>query len=99
MMVSSGMLRHVALVRIDVSEEPGASFIRVTRKEPHGVTSQKTPFFNFDAFSRMPCNKRQSQGLLSCNRVRPSQLSLGLLMEELLSSLQILTKNCSLSRY
>jgi hypothetical protein len=49
----------VALVRTDVSEEPGASFIRVTRigelgttqaatsnrRTPHGVTSQKTPFF------------------------------------------------------
>jgi hypothetical protein len=34
----------VALVRTDVSEEPGASFIRVT-KEPHGVTTQKTQFF------------------------------------------------------
>jgi hypothetical protein len=59
------MLRCVALVRIDVSEELGASIIRVTRigelgttlavmmmevlsrflQEPHGVTSQKTPFF------------------------------------------------------
>jgi hypothetical protein len=65
------MLRRVALVRTDVSEEPGASFIRVTKigergtteaatsnrrtlrrntkylvyQEPHGVTSQKTPFF------------------------------------------------------
>jgi hypothetical protein len=29
--VSSGLLRRVALVRTDVSEEPGASFIRVTR--------------------------------------------------------------------
>jgi hypothetical protein len=29
--VSSGMLRRVALVRTDVSEEPSASFIRVTR--------------------------------------------------------------------
>jgi hypothetical protein len=30
-MPSSGMLRRVALVRIDVSEELSASFIRVTR--------------------------------------------------------------------
>jgi hypothetical protein len=30
-MVSSRMLRHVALVRTDVSEELSASFIRVTR--------------------------------------------------------------------
>jgi hypothetical protein len=30
-MVSSGMLRRVALVRIDVSEELSASFIRETR--------------------------------------------------------------------
>jgi hypothetical protein len=40
-MVSSGLLRRGALVRTDVSEEPGASFIRVT---PIFVT-QKTPFF------------------------------------------------------
>jgi hypothetical protein len=30
-MASSGMLRRVALVRTDVSDEPGASFIRETR--------------------------------------------------------------------
>jgi hypothetical protein len=30
-MVSSGMLSRVALVRTDASEEPSASFIRVTR--------------------------------------------------------------------
>jgi hypothetical protein len=30
-MASSGMLRRVALVRTDVSEEPSASIIRVTR--------------------------------------------------------------------
>jgi hypothetical protein len=29
-MVSSGVLRHLALVRTDVSEELSASFIRVT---------------------------------------------------------------------
>jgi hypothetical protein len=36
--VSSGMLRRVALVRSDVSEEPGASFIRVTRIGELGTT-------------------------------------------------------------
>jgi hypothetical protein len=75
--VSSGLLRRVALVRTDVSEEPGASFIRMTKigelgttqaaisnrrtlrrntflppkrrflQEPHGVTTQKTPFFKY----------------------------------------------------
>jgi hypothetical protein len=68
-MVSSGMIRHVALVGTDVSEELSVFFIKVTRigelgttlaltskrrtlrrntkflQEPHGVTSQKTPFF------------------------------------------------------
>jgi hypothetical protein len=37
-MVSSGLLRRVALVRPDVSEEPGASFIRVTRIGELGIT-------------------------------------------------------------
>jgi hypothetical protein len=37
-MVSSGMLRRVAVVRIDVSEELSASFIRVTRISELGTT-------------------------------------------------------------
>jgi hypothetical protein len=32
-MASSGMLRHVVLVRTDISEELSASFIRVTIDE------------------------------------------------------------------
>jgi hypothetical protein len=37
-MASSGMLRGVALVRTDVSEELGASIIRVTRIGELGTT-------------------------------------------------------------
>jgi hypothetical protein len=37
-MVSSGMLRRMALVRTDVSEELSASFIRVTRICELGTT-------------------------------------------------------------
>jgi hypothetical protein len=37
-MVSSGMLRRVALVRTDVSKELSASFIRVTRIGELGTT-------------------------------------------------------------
>jgi hypothetical protein len=51
-MASFEMLRGVAPVTTDVSEELSSSFIRVTRigerqflEEPHGVPSQKTPFF------------------------------------------------------
>jgi hypothetical protein len=36
-MASSGMLRRVALVRTDISEELSASFIRVTRIDELGT--------------------------------------------------------------
>jgi hypothetical protein len=36
------MFRHVALVRTDVSEEPGVSFIRVTRIGELGTTPAAT---------------------------------------------------------
>jgi hypothetical protein len=41
-MVSSGLLRRVALVRTDVSEEPGVSFIRVTKISELGTTQAAT---------------------------------------------------------
>jgi hypothetical protein len=41
-MVSSGLLGRVALVRQDVSEEPGASFIMVTKIDELGTTQAAT---------------------------------------------------------
>jgi hypothetical protein len=41
-MVSSELLHRVALVRTDVSEEPGASFIKVTRIGELGTTQATT---------------------------------------------------------
>jgi hypothetical protein len=41
-MASSGMLRRVALVRINVSEELSASFIRVTKIGALGTTQAAT---------------------------------------------------------
>jgi hypothetical protein len=41
-MVSSGLLRRVALVRTDVSEEPSASFIRVIKIGALGTTQAAT---------------------------------------------------------
>jgi hypothetical protein len=53
-MASSGMLRRVALVRTDVSEELGASFIRVTEIGEVGtlaVTSnQRTLYIEISKF-------------------------------------------------
>jgi hypothetical protein len=73
-MVSSGMLRRVALVRTDVSEEPSASFIRVTRVRELGTTQAATS------------NQRTLRRLLVTANVVPSALILVTLMMEALSS-------------
>jgi hypothetical protein len=72
-MVSSGTLRRVGLVRTDVSEEPSASFIRVTRIGELGTTLAVT-----DA----RCVRR----LLVTASVVPSSPILVTLMNEALSS-------------
>jgi hypothetical protein len=46
-MPSSGMLRRVALVSTDVSEEPSASIIRVTRICELGTTLAVTTVASF----------------------------------------------------
>jgi hypothetical protein len=48
-MASSGMLRRVALVRTDVSEELSASIIRVTRISELGTTLAATSNWHFFA--------------------------------------------------
>jgi hypothetical protein len=76
-MVSSGMLRRVALVRTDVSEEPGASFIRVTRIGELGTTQ---------AASDVRCEEisflRSVRRLLVAACVVPSSQILVTLMKE-----------------
>jgi hypothetical protein len=85
------MLRPVALVRTDVSEEPSASFIRVTRRrqvppkrrflqEPHGVTSHKTPFL------KTVCLRGVLQLLVTANVVPDSLILVTLMMEAIHSS-------------
>jgi hypothetical protein len=56
-MPSPGMLRRVALVRTDVSEEVGGSFIRVTRIGELGTTLKNGVFW--DVTSCGSCKNRQ----------------------------------------
>jgi hypothetical protein len=75
-MASSGMLRRVALVRTDVSEERGASIIRVTRigeLEPFAITSNRHTL-------------RRNTLLVMANVVPSSPILVTLIMEALSSS-------------
>jgi hypothetical protein len=77
-MVSSGMLRRVAPVRTDVSEELSASFIRVTRISELGTTLAVT--------SNQLVFLRSVLRLLVTGSVVPSPLILVTLIKEALSS-------------
>jgi hypothetical protein len=90
-MVSSGMLRLVALVRTDVSEELSASFIRVTRigelRTTLAVTSNRLLFLS------------SVRRLLVTASVVPSSPILVTLMKEALSSSEtsVLTRATSVT--
>jgi hypothetical protein len=74
------MLRHVALVRTDVSEEPSASFIKATRIDELGTTLAATS-------NRRTLRKNTSvRQLLVAASVVPSSPILVTLMKKALSS-------------
>jgi hypothetical protein len=76
-MASSGMLRSVALVRTDVSEECSVSFIRVSRIGELGTTLAVT--------SNRRTLRRNSLLLVTASVIPSSQI-LDTLMKEALSS-------------
>jgi hypothetical protein len=81
-MVPSGMLRHVALVRTDVSEELSASFIRVTRiGELNNASCNYQPMHAAHFVSL-----RSVRWLLVTASIVPSSPILVTLMNEALSS-------------
>jgi hypothetical protein len=73
-MVTSGLLRRVALVRTNVSEEPGASFISATRIGELGTTLAVIVFL------------RSVRQLLVTSSVVASSAILVTLMKEVLNS-------------
>jgi hypothetical protein len=92
-MVSSGMLRRLALVRTDVSEELSASFIRVTRIGELGttlaVTSNRRTLRNTEWYFFAACRL-----LVTASVVLSSPILVALLKEALNSSeTSVLTKS------
>jgi hypothetical protein len=83
-MVSSGMLRRVALVRSDVREEPSASFIRVTRMGELETTLAATS--NRNTLRRNTIFLRSVFRLLVAATVVPSSTILVTLTKEALGS-------------
>jgi hypothetical protein len=77
-MASSGMLRTVALVRTDVSEELSASIIRVTRIGGLGTTLAVS--------SNLRTLRRNTKLLVTANVVHISPIFVTLMMEALSSS-------------
>jgi hypothetical protein len=82
-MASSAMLRRVALVRTDVAEELGASYIRVTRISELGTTLAVT------SNRRTLVFLHSVRRLLVTASVVPSSLILVTLMKEALRSSEI----------
>jgi hypothetical protein len=87
-MVSSGLLRRVTLVRTDVSEEPGASFIRVTKIGELGTTlaatsNRRTLRRNTEYFVFLRSVRRL---LVTANVVPSAPILVTLMMEALNSS-------------
>jgi hypothetical protein len=78
---SSGMLRHVALIRTDVSEELSASFIRATRISELGTTLASTSNHNM-----LLVFLHSVRWLLVAANFVPSSPILVTLMKEALSS-------------
>jgi hypothetical protein len=87
-MPSSGMLRRVALVRTDISEQHSASFIRVTRISEVGTTLALTSNRRHLVFLR------SVRRLLVTASVVPSSPILVTLMKEALnySEMSVLTR-------
>jgi hypothetical protein len=85
-MVSSGLLRRVALVRTDVSEEPGASFIRVTKIGELGRTQAATSNRRTMRRNTNLVFLRSIRRLLVTASVVPSSPILVTLMNEALNS-------------